>query len=296
MGGPCSLRLYATDKADFERLARLLESEASRLETKYSRYREDSFLSQINRAAMAGRSIRVDEETAGLLTFADTVWQASEGLFDITSGKLRELWPFSKWMKGEAVVLPAPDAINALLDQIGWHRLEWYPTTKCLHFSQPGLELDLGGLVKEFTADRLASYALELGVVSGIVEMGGDIALIGPHPDGRPWDIGIWHPRQPGHVLASVALAVGALASSGDYQRRVIVDGQRYSHILNPKTGYPVSGLLSVSIQAEKCIMAGALATTAMIMGKAGIKWLDEMGVSYLAIDEEQKISGSIIS
>jgi thiamine biosynthesis lipoprotein len=94
--------------------------------------------------------------------------------------------------------------------------------------------------------------------------------------------------------MASISLVSGGLASSGDYERGIVVEGKRYSHLLNPQTGYPVSGLLSVSIQAEKCIMAGALATTAMIMGKAGFDWLDTMGLPYLVMDEDHRITGSL--
>lgn len=277
MGSPCEVKLYANSKGRARHLAGRVVDEVERLELKYSRYREDSYLSKINNVARTGGSITVDPETAGLLDYVATCWQQSDGLFDVTSGLLRKAWQFKE------EVLPDPDGIKALLDRVGWHRLVWQ--NPVLFFPQPGLELDLGGAVKEYAVDRVASLCWEAGIRHGLINLGGDIKVMGPHPDGSPWAIGIRHPRDPHGIARTVYLKRGAMASSGDYERCIVLDGRRYGHVLNPKTGWPVTRLASVSVVAEFCVVAGSASTIAMLMEDQGPQWLDSMGVTHYWVD-----------
>ena len=177
--------------AEAERIAGIAIAEVGRLEARYSRFRSDSFLSEINRVAGRGGRISVDEETSGLLNYAATCYRESEGLFDITSGILRRAWRFDR---GE---LPDQAQVQDLLDKVGWHRVRWAPPV--LEFPTPGMEIDFGGVVKEYAVDRAATLCWEAGARHpAYVNLGGDIKIIGPRPDGSPWRIGIRHPRRPG--------------------------------------------------------------------------------------------------
>jgi thiamine biosynthesis lipoprotein len=150
----------------------------------------------------------------------------------------------------------------------------------------PGMELDFGGFGKEYAADRAATLLQEQGVKHGMVNLGGDIRLMGPRPDGRPWVIGIQHPRTPGTVMARMAVTEGALATSGDYERSFVdEDGRRYCHVLDPRTGWPVTAWRSVSVIAPACLAAGALTTIAMLKGSEALAFLDQQNVGYLAVD-----------
>jgi len=287
MGGPCELRLYAPDAAHAESWSGAAQAEILRLEQRYSRYREDSLTTRINRSAGDVRGIEVDEEDAALLDYAHTAWVQSEGLFDITSGVLRRVWDF----KTQRV--PSTAEIARVLPLIGWDKVRW--SRPRLALPMAGMELDFGGYVKEYAADRAAQAAHAAGARHGFVELAGDIAVIGPHPDGAPWQVGIRHPRAPEQPMASIPLAAGAIASSGDYERYFELDGRRYCHVLNPKTGWPVQGLASVSVVAEQCLVAGTASTVAMLKGPVdGPAWLEQLGLRYLCMDAQGRLDGTL--
>ena len=239
MRSNCALHLYAAQRTDAERIARDAVEEVMRIERRYSRYRSDSDLAAINRVAEEGGSIDVDRETAGLLDYAFAAYEMSDGLFDITSGLLRRAWDFKSGR------LPDPAVLDALLPRVGLDKVRW--NAPRLELVVPGMELDFGGLGKEYAVDRAAEVCLAGGAEHGVVELGGDIRVIGPHPNGEPWRIGVRDPRNPAELAATATIERGALATSGDYERSIEIDGRRYSHILNPRTGWPVHGLASVS-------------------------------------------------
>lgn len=287
MGSPCEIQLFAASFDVARRGAERAIADVARLEARYSRYRDDSLLSEINRVAARGGGIEVDEETASLLNYAATCHAESDGLFDITSGVLRRAWRFDQGQ------LPDPALIETLRGQLGWHRLRWQPPT--LSFPEPGLELDFGGVVKEYAVDRAAALCLELGLRHGVVNLGGDIKIVGPRADGAPWRIGIKHPRIGEALLDSVELHHGALASSGDYERCIVVDGVRYGHILNPRSGWPVRHLAAVSVVADFCVLAGSASTIAMLKEEQGPAWLAELGLRHLWVDVDGNSGGDLL-
>jgi FAD:protein FMN transferase len=286
MGTPCEIQFYSQTPVHAQQVVDAVIAELQRLEALYSRYRSDSLLSKINRVAAYAGSIQVDAETAGLLNYATTCYTQSGGLFDITSGILRRAWSF------EQHALPEQQQLAALLAKVGWHKLYWESPT--LTFLVPGMELDFGGIVKEYAADRVAALCWQWGVQHGLINLGGDIKIIGPQPDGRPWRIAIRDPRQPDAILRTVALQQGALASSGDYERCITVNGVRYGHVLNPKTGWPVQHLAAVSVVADFCVVAGSAATIAMLKAQDGSQWLDELGLAHCWVDVAGKVGGSL--
>ncbi|MBS4095951.1 MAG: FAD:protein FMN transferase [Sulfuricella sp.] len=286
MGTECLLHLYARNASQADRAAQRAIDEVARIEQRYSRFRGDSLLAEINRAAQAGATLEVDEETAGLLDYAYACHAKSAGKFDITSGILYDAWDFSTHE------LPEPSRVAMLLPRVGLEKIRWQRPV--LQFPQPGMKLDFGGIGKEYAADRVADLCLGAGIAHGLVDLGGDIRVIGPHPHGAPWHIGIRDPAQPENALAVIAVRSGAIASSGDYERHIEVAGKRYSHLLDPASGWPVHGLAAVSVVAERCLVAGSLSTIAMLKGRDGIAWLDSLGVDYLWVDDQGKRGGTL--
>ncbi len=286
MGSDCQITLYAEDETCADLIADVAMAEAWRIESKYSRFKDDSTLSEINRAAARGEPVEIDTETAQLFDYALSAFEISGGLFDISSGVLRRVWDFT------SATLPTPAAIAQVLPLIGLQNIT--RDEMQLRFAIPGMELDFGGIGKEYAADRCADICIEMGITSGLIDMGGDIGAIGTLPDGQPWQIGICNPGNPDASLGNIKLTSGAVATSGDYERYIEVDGKRYCHILNPQTGWPVSGLASVSVMADQCLLAGTLSTIAMLKGSEGKEWLRKLGVQYCWVDEQMHLGGNI--
>jgi FAD:protein FMN transferase len=286
MGSPCELQIYLDDAASADTVTQRVVADVSRLEQRYSRYRNNSFLAAINRVAELGTAIEVDDETGALLSYADTCYRESEGLFDITSGLLRRAWRFA------GNQLPAAHEIIALLDRVGWQHVRWQPPR--LEFLRAGMELDFGGIVKEYAVDRAAVTCLDAGICSGYVNLGGDIRVLGPHPDGSPWRIGLRHPRQAGALIRSLELMQGAVASSGDYERCIERNGKRYGHILHPRTGWPVQHLAAVSVVGDLCLVAGSTSTIAMLKETHGPAWLRDVGLPHFWVSVIGVVGGSL--
>ncbi len=287
MGGAANLHLYAEDEAVAAGAADEAIREIERIEQRYSRYRPDSLLSGINRTGAEGGRIAVDAETAALLDYAYACHTHSGGLFDISAGVLREAWDFG------AGSLPEAADLDALRARVGLDKLRWHRPS--LEFTRPGMELDFGGIAKEYAADRAARICRDNGIHGGLVELSGDIAVIGPHPDGSLWEIGIRHPRDPEALAGTVSLGSGGLAGSGDYARCIELEGVRYAHILDPVSGWPVQGLAAVNVAAESCMVAGSVSTIAMLKGTAGADWLRQLGVAHLWIDVEGRQGGPLL-
>jgi thiamine biosynthesis lipoprotein len=277
MGTTCALHLYAPDSEAAESAAWAALQEVQRIEARFSRYRADSDLSRLNSVAKSGGAVAIDDEMAGILSYAFSAYARSGGLFDITSGLLRHAWDFRSGR------VPAQETLDQLLPRIGLNKVRWNPPV--LTFTRPGMELDFGGIGKEYAADRAAAACKADGVSHGVVDLGGDIHVIGPHPDGRPWKIGIRDPNRPGEQMSAALLHRGGLATSGDYERCIQVGGRRYGHILNPVTGWPVHGLCSVSVIADQCLLAGTLCTIAMLKAEQGPEWLRDVGLPHLWMD-----------
>jgi thiamine biosynthesis lipoprotein len=250
MGSACEVVLASASQKEAETLAKLAIDEVLRIERKYSRYTADSIVAIINQQA-GHAPVRCDDESWALFQFASQLFEKSDGLFDITSGVLRRVWDFKNQC------LPTQESLDEVIQLIGWHRVE--REGHSVRLPECGMELDFGGFGKEYAADRAAQALREHGATGGYVNLGGDIAAIGPQEDGTPWQIGINDPRDLRQLIATIPLTRGGLATSGDYERYFDLDGQRYCHILNAHTGQPVRYWRSVSVLAPMCIAAGAL-------------------------------------
>ena len=278
MASEHELLLWSNDDVLATHAAEGAIADVSRIEAKYSRYRDDSLTTRINRAA-GGAPVPIDAETAGLLAYADRCYQLSGGGFDLTSGVLRRAWDFRRVPPR----LPDATALAAATALIGWDRVEW--SEHSVRLPAAGMEIDFGGIGKEYAADRAATVCIERGIEHGLVNLGGDVRATGPQPDGTPWRVGIRHPRRDGATVATVLLDSGAVATSGDYERYFEISGKRYSHILDPTTGQPVAHWQSVSVVAPLCVVAGSCATIAMLLEGDAERFLREQGFRYVAVD-----------
>lgn len=260
--------------------------EVIRIEHKYSRYRADSVLTAIN--ATAGcEATMVDEETAALLDYAAAAYAESGGVFDITSGVLRKAWDFRSGR------LPEEAEVDALLDCVGWRRVDWQRPRIQL---PSGVQLDFGGFGKEYAVDCAAAVLRQHGVAHGLVDLGGDIRMLGPHPDGSAWRVGIRDPADAQRALVSLDLSAGAIATSGDYERGMVIGGRLYSHLLDPRSGWPVdSPYRSVSVLAPQCLVAGTAASVALLRGMDGPDWLDALGLPWLAVGADGSLTRSSV-
>ena len=265
MATPCEVRVETDDECLAQRVAVAAQAEAQRIEEKFSRYRSDSVLSQINRDGHAG--LMVDDETTSLLDCAAAFHLLSDGLFDVTSGVLRRVWKFDG---GDAI--PSQDRIDAILQLVGWQKLTWDKPRLTL---PAGMELDFGGIAKEYAVDCVLGVARGLTELPTLVNFGGDLAVSGPRRDGSSWNVAIESVDQPGQMAGMLALAAGGLATSGDARRFLLHNGVRYSHILDPRSGWPVKAApRSVTVAAATCIEAGLTATLAMLKGAQAEEFL----------------------
>jgi thiamine biosynthesis lipoprotein len=281
MASECKIYLDVSDEVETSLVAKQVEDEVLRIQNKFSRYRPDSVVSQIN--ALAGSSAySCDAETASLFNFAHQLHAQFDGVFDITTGVLRRAWDFS------AQVLPSNDAVQALLPLVGWHQVLW--DGQHIHLPCAGMEIDLGGLGKEYAVDRAANLLMQAGFKSALINFGGDVFAVGPKHDGAPWEVGIQHPRRPGHLIAVLPLKLGGMATSGDYERFMVVDGVRYSHLLNPITGWPVQHWQAISVLAPSCMLAGALSSAFMLSGERALSLLKSSGLRALCVNHASEV------
>lgn len=265
MASPCEVLLDCDSERIAEKLASQVYNEVLRIEHKFSRYRSDNIIYQINHSH--GQSIELDEESAQLLDYAQLCFELSDGRFDITSGVLRKVWRFDG-----SDHLPEQEEINALLQHIGFNKLSWQKPQLQL---PADMEIDLGGIGKEYAVDRAALLLKQQGVEHALINLGGDLHIIGPRRSGQAWQVAIEDPRQERPNSGNIAVKQGAIATSGDSHRYLLRDGVRYSHILDPRNGWPVPDApRSVTVLAPTCLQAGMLATFAMLQGKNAEEFL----------------------
>ena len=271
MACPCEVLVHGNDRTEALRLGTMAAQEAWRVEHKYSRYRDDSVVAWIH--GHRGLKCALDVETASLMDFARQCFELSDGLFDVTSGILRRAWKFDGSDR-----VPDAASVAALLPSIGFDKLQWDPPFLLL---PPGMELDFGGIGKEYAVDRAYDILAAHGSVPFLLNFGGDLRANRPPPEG-PWRVGIERPDSEMAAAVLLDLERGALATSGDSHRFLLKGSVRYSHILDPRTGWPVvDAPRSVTVAGSSCTEAGLLATLAMLQGAGARPFLQEQGARH---------------
>jgi thiamine biosynthesis lipoprotein len=271
MASPCEVLLAMTDEGLARQLGESVAAEAWRIERKYSRYRSDSVVHALNTGG--GRAVALDPETLLLLQFASRCHELSGGAFDITSGVLRRAWKFDGSGR-----FPTPAEVAGLRERIGFERLQLQGNRLKV---PTGMELDFGGIGKEYAVDRALALLASKFDGAALVNFGGDMAA-NRTPQTGPWHVGVERPGQPGQTRLLLDFERGGLATSGDTHRFIEHEGRRYSHILDVRTGYPVENPpRSVTVAASCCLEAGMIATLSMLKGTGAEEFLQEQGVTH---------------
>ena len=274
MASPCEVLIDSDDRRDAQHALTIVAAEARRIEAKFSRYRNDSVVSRINRC---DGDVEVDDETARLLDYSGRLFELSGGKFDVTSGVLRKAWSFDGSDR-----VPDSRIVNDARRHVGWQRVRWEGGKVAL---QPGMEIDFGGIAKEYAVDSSGLLvASAFPAVSCLVNFGGDLAVSVPRSGGGSWRVGIEDAggESGAATRGTLRLVRGGLATSGDARRFLLKDGVRYSHILAPATGWPVRDApRSVTVAAATCTDAGMLATFAMLQGRRAERFLRTQGVDH---------------
>jgi FAD:protein FMN transferase len=276
MASPCEVLVDTDDRAVAEEAVRTTALEARRVERKFSRYRTDNIIHRINRSN--GESVALDEETALLLNYAAACHELSGGLFDITSGVLRRVWKFDGSHR-----VPSAAAIQNVLRLVGWHRVSWQDSVLAM---EPGMEIDLGGVGKEYAVDHAATLLATRLADPFLINFGGDLRTSGWRRGERAWRVGVDDPERTGEAaLYRIELGPGGLATSGDARRFLMHRGRRLGHILNPRTGWPVENApRAVTVLGHTCLEAGTLSTLAYLQGPRAGDFLHEHKVTFRVV------------
>jgi len=277
-----------TDSADrAEKAMDRAFAEIGKLDTLLNFFSEKSELSMINRnAGLSG--VRVSPETMEAVEKAIEISEKTGGAFDITIGPEISQWNFSLRIK------PEDESIKRRLRLVNYKLIQLDKARSTVHLKEKGMLMDLGGIAKGYAADKAVEELKKNGITSGLVAVAGDVKAFGRKPGGKGWTVGIKNPRSTeknDEIMATVELNDAAISTSGDYQRYFILDGKRFHHILDPKTGYPAGGCQSVSIIAGDGVYTDAFSTGVFVLGpEKGIELLQSMGFEGLIVDKDGAI------
>lgn len=269
----------------------LILNELAELDRLFNRFSPDSDISRIN--DNAGAPVAVDNQTLELLSQAWNLAAKTEGYYDPTIGPLTELWGIGETR--EDWHPPSRNEVAKARELVDYEQLIIHRDRGQVQLNLPGMKLDVGGIAKGYAVDRIAQLLKSWQINNALIDFGGDYYALGEHPQVRPWKLGIRHPREPSQIVALLPVQDRAVTTSGDYQRYRFYEGQRYSHLLNPFTGYPAQEPASVTVLAPTGVLADGLATAVFIMGpEKGMELVESWpGVDAVIIDQEMNIQVS---
>ena len=270
MGGRFDITIVGRDSADAEMNIDTVIREITRIEHLISDWIPETQVSQVN--ANAGiRPVRVNDEVFALTERALYLSGLTNGAFDISFAAMDRIWKFD----GSMTSMPSPEAIARSVEKVGYQDIVLDKINSTVFLKNKGMKIGFGALGEGYAADKCREMMLAKGVRAGIVNGSGDMSAWGKQPDGSDWVIGINDPLRKGELFAVIPLKQGAVVTSGSYEKFVVFGGKRYSHIINPATGYPATGLSSVTVFGPSAETANGFSTSLMVMGKdAGLKLL----------------------
>jgi FAD:protein FMN transferase len=279
--------VFATRKKQGEQAIAAVFDEISRLEAILARTKAGSDLERINSAA-GKQPVTVSAPTFEVIQLGLDVGGRTDGAFDITIAPLIELWGFGT---GETRV-PTTEQLAHALNLVDFRNVSTYAEERQVYLQEADMRLDLGGIAKGFIVDKAVERLRAEGIISASVDAGGDIRVIGNKMDGTPWRIGIRDPRDRRRLVAVIPLTNRAIVTSGDYERLFFHEGERYHHILNPGTGMPARGVISVTIVANDAFTADALSTAVFVMGlEQGMAFVEKLpDIEAVIITEDEQI------
>ena len=290
LGSPLEITVVAKDTIQGNQYIDLAITEVKRIEYLISDWIPSTQISQVNKNA-GSKPVKVDKEVFDLVGRSIKVSQITSGAFDISYASMDKIWKFDGSMKA----MPTEEAIKKSVSKIGYKNIILDSKEQTIFLKNEGMKLGLGGIGQGYIADKVKELLFSKGCTSGIVNVSGDINAWGRQQDGNPWTVGIVNPLNKNKVFATFPLEDSAVETSGNYEKYVIFNGIRYSHIIDPRTGYPAQGVVSVSVFAKQTEIADALATGIFVMGvEVGIDLVNQLkGVECIMVDDKGKIHSS---
>lgn len=263
-------------------------SEIQRIEKLLTTFNEESETAHINKFAGI-RPATVTEETFNLVERSIRISRITQGAFDISYGSVdKRLWNFDVQLRE----LPDRDTAKKMARLINYRNILLDRGKLTVMLKEKGMRIGFGGIGKGYAAERAKHIMKTMGVESGIVNASGDMVTWGRQPDGSPWTIGIADPNAKGKIFSYMNITDMAVATSGNYEKYILVDGKKYSHTINPKTGLPIRGIKSVTIISRNAEIADAMATPVMIMGiEAGLDMISQIkDIEAIVVDDDDRI------
>ncbi|QBN17554.1 FAD:protein FMN transferase [Flavobacterium nackdongense] len=290
LGSPFEITVICKDTVQGNYFADLAVAEVKRIENLISDWIPTTQISQVNKNAGI-QPIKVNQEVYDLVGRAIKVSQITSGAFDISYASMDKIWKFDGSMK----VMPTEEAIKKSVSKIGYKNIILDPKEQTIYLKMQGMKLGLGGIGQGYIADKVKELLISKGCTSGIVNVSGDINTWGKQSGGKPWTVAIVNPMNKNKVFATFPLENSAVETSGSYEKFVIFNGIRYSHIIDPRTGYPAQGVVSVSVFAKQTEIADALATGIFVLGvEVGLDLVNQMkGIECIIVDDKGKIHTS---
>ena len=270
-----------------EEFLSLCRDELARLELKFSFYNPESIVSGINQSAGTGSFTPLDPEAASLFDFTHVLWRESKHIFDPTTRILRDCYD------PDGKLRASRDQLQGILKLVGLQHLE--RNDKGVHLARKGMVMDLNSCVRPYAVDSLRKILTRNGAAHALIEMDQDIATIGKRPGGANWLVGVRLPKGTRATIARLKLNNMAYAMRGDYEQATLQENERYGRALSPVDGQPIPGLLSVAVKADNCLTACSAASMARLKTEpAGLKWLESLGMPWVAVDRELNCHGPL--
>ena len=285
-GNSCHLVVNNSNDRGAELLS-LAQKEIQRLETKYSAYQPDSIISQINREAGTGAVTPLDAESRSLFHYVSALWGESKHLFDPTTRLLQDCYD------SEGYLLATQAQLQGILKLVGWRNLEI--SSEGVRLCEKGMLIDLNSCIRPYVIDSVRKILLKNGASNALIEMDQDMSTIGKQPDGANWLVGVRFPRGARAAITRLKLNHNGFAIRGDFERAVMQGGERFGRALSPIDGQPIPGLLGVAVTADNCLTACSAASVARLKTEsAGLKWLTDLGLPWMAIDRQLNCHGPL--
>ena len=290
LGSPFEISVVASDSIKANEYSNLAINEVKRIENLISDWIPTTQISEINKNAGI-QPVKVDEEVFDLVERAIKISKLTNGAFDISYASMDKIWKFDGSMKE----MPTPEAIKKSVEKIGYQNIILDKECKTIFLKLSGMKLGLGGIGQGYIADKVKELLQSKGCNSGLVNVSGDINTWGKQPNGELWTVGIVNPMNKNKVFATFPLDNSAVETSGSYEKFVTFNGIRYSHIIDPRTGYPATGIVSVSVFAKQTEIADALATGIFVLGvEVGLDLVNQLkGIECIIVDDKGKIHAS---
>jgi len=290
MGSRFDITVVANDSIQANKYIDTAVAEISRIEKLISSWDDNSQTSEINRNAGA-KPVKIDKELFNLIERAIGISKLTDGAFDISYASMDRIWQFD----GSMTVMPSEKEIKSSVEKVGYQNIVLDKKNSTVFLKLEGMKIGFGAIGKGYAADKAKTLLISKGVPSGIINASGDMNTWGKQPNGNDWKVAITNPMDKNKVFALLPITNGAVVTSGNYEKYVNFNGKRYTHIIDPRTGYPSTGIISVTVFAPKAELADALATSVFVMGKeAGLDRINQLPkIECIIIDDKGNITKS---